>query len=155
MQNNNRKPKLTMSDGLYRLDHPDSDIFLSRPLWSANICSLDNDSGHLRQINQQSNKSCFACKPIESNKSDCSTDDCSSSSCSCSNNEQPCGKSCDESCDCNCTNNSDKSDGSETVTDGEKTFVYSWPSVALREKSSVKTNAQSVSNCSHQSGDTA
>jgi len=154
MQNNIRNPKLTMSDRLYRFDHPDSDIFLPRPLWSANICTLDNNSGHLRQINEQSDKSCFACQPIESNKSDCSANDCAcSTSSSC--NEQSCCKSCNEQCNCNCTNNADNTDGTKAVTDGEKTIIFPWPGVALRESSSCKAKPQSISNSNHQSGDTA
>lgn len=148
VQNKLRNPSFSLSDGLYRLDHPDSNIFLPRPVWSASICGMDNDSEHLRKVDDKRNKSCFACKPSQS----CDA----TSSCSCSSgsscDEQSCGESCNESCNCSCSNNSDNANSSSTISNGKETCISPWPCVVVGAETSSKTESQSVSDLNNQSG---
>lgn len=57
MSNIKRDPKLKLSDGLYRLDHADSDLFLSRPVWAASVATLGDYYKQLREISIKSNES--------------------------------------------------------------------------------------------------
>lgn len=60
MQDIKRNPNLKLSDGLYRFDHPDSDLFLSRPLWSASVHTLGDYYQHLCEKRDQRVESSFA-----------------------------------------------------------------------------------------------
>ena len=74
MQDNVRDPKLTMSDGLYRFDHPDSDIFLPRPIRKSSVATLGDYIQQLREVSNKPNecdKSCQSDKSCESNQRDC------------------------------------------------------------------------------------
>jgi len=71
MPNSKPNPNPELSDGLYRLDHPDSDIFLPRPIRTSSVATLGDYIQHLREVDNQSNqcdKPCIACQPSESNK---------------------------------------------------------------------------------------
>ena len=67
MQGNVGKPKLTVSDGLYRLDHPDSDLFMPGSVWATDIRTLGDYIRHMQEVSEQSDQSD---KPSESDKSD-------------------------------------------------------------------------------------
>ena len=67
MQNNDRNPNVTVSDGLYRYDHPDSDIFLPRPVRESNVSTLGDYIRHLQESDKQSDKPSVPSQPIESN----------------------------------------------------------------------------------------
>lgn len=72
MPNSKPNPNPELSDGLYRLDHPDSDIFLPRPIRSSSVATLGDYIQQLREVSNESNeceKPCIACQPSESNKS--------------------------------------------------------------------------------------
>ena len=64
MPDSKPKPNLELSDGLYRLDHADSDLFMSRPVRKPSVATLGDYYEQLRQVGQQSDKS------NESDKSD-------------------------------------------------------------------------------------
>lgn len=66
MQDRNRDPNLKLSDGLYRLDHPDSDLFLSRPLRSTSVATLGDYYEQLRQVSNECNQSSIADKSNQS-----------------------------------------------------------------------------------------
>ena len=54
-----------LRDGLYRLDHPDSDLFLSRPVRATDMDRMDDHGRLMREIADKSNKPNVASQPVE------------------------------------------------------------------------------------------
>lgn len=156
MQNNIRKPKLTVSDGLYRLDHPDSDIFLSRPVRTTSVRTLGDYIRHMQEVGNESDKSCFACQSEQS----CQSNDCSGShhaTCCCTaSDEQSCDKSCGKSSDNNCTDSFSDNlnyvhpNTINTNTVGtEKISPSPWPCVVVGAEGDSESDDKSVPCSNH------
>ena len=56
---------LELRDGLYRLDHPDSDLFLPRPVRAADMGRMDDHGRLMREIADKSNKPHVANQPAK------------------------------------------------------------------------------------------
>lgn len=149
MQNNNRDPKLTMSDGLYRFDHPDSDIFLPRPVRTTSVRTLGDYIRHMQEIGNKSDQSCFACQPNQSEQS-CKPDDCAGShhaTCCCAtSNEQSCNKSCGEPSDNDCINSfSDNlNDTNPASVATEKVNPSPWPCIVVGAEGNSESDDKSI-----------
>jgi len=142
MQNDHRNPKLAMSDGLYRFDHPDSDIFLPRPVRPTSIRTLGDYIGYLRKNDEQSNKPCFACEPNQSEQSDCA------SSCDCSGAHHA---KCDEQSgsESSAKSNDGFADNlqytNNTSTSSDKAKVRGYPCVVVGADCEARDEAESKS----------
>lgn len=131
MQGNVGKPKLTVSDGLYRLDHPDSDLFLPGSVWATSVRTLGDYIRHLQEVDEQSDKSNQSSEPNKSCQSDkqhCScTNDCSGSQHAKQSCDEPCNQSCSY-CGANATNTTDHA---SRTTEGNESEVLGWPCVVV------------------------
>lgn len=58
-----------LRDGLYRIDHPDSDIFLPGSLWKPSMATLGNNVQYLCEVNDESDEPYIANQPIKPVKS--------------------------------------------------------------------------------------
>ena len=61
---------LKLRDGLYRLDHPDSDLFLSRPIRKSGMGLVDHYNEYLREKRNESNKCSVSYQSDQSSESD-------------------------------------------------------------------------------------
>ena len=158
MQNNIGKPKLTMSDGLYRLDHPDSDLFMPGSVWAADIRTLGDYIRHLQEVPEQPDESN---KSSESNQPDFTSDAdtivYTAATCVCTTgNEQSDCESCDKPVDDSFADNIQYAHLDPTgASKRDESEVRGWPCVVIGaegRRSSAKE--QSVSRSQNQSGDT-
>ena len=154
MQNNIRNPKLTMSDGLYRLDHPDSDIFLPRPVRTDSVRTLGDYIRHMQEVPEQPNESD---KSSESQQS--SEPDCGGAHHDNPNYQHVCPNNPLRTCNCGsgCADNDGFADNinythiSTGTSEGDESKVRGWPCVVIGaegRRSSAKE--QSVSGSQHQ-----
>ena len=158
MQDNIRDPKLTMSDGLYRFDHPDSDIFLPRPVRTASVRTLGDYIRHLQEVPEQPDESN---KSSESNQPDFTSDAdtivYTAATCVCTTgNEQSDCESCDQPIDDGFADNIQYAHLDPTGTsEGNEPEVRGWPCVVIgAEGRRNSAEDESVSGSQHQSGDT-
>ena len=79
-----------LRDGLYRYDHPDSDIFLPRPVRGANLGGVDDHIRLMREIADKSNKPHVASQPDQPHICKCHPE----RTCNCT------GSACDGDADC-------------------------------------------------------
>lgn len=133
MQDNIRNPKLTVSDGLYRFDHPDSDIFLPRPVRTTSVRTLGDYIRHMQEVSEQSNESD---KSSQSDKSDnpnfqhiCPNNPLRTCNCGDKCADEP-SESC-ESCGYCGTNAANATNCTTRTSKGDESEVNGWPCVVI------------------------
>ena len=159
MQDNIGKPKLTVSDGLYRLDHPDSDLFMPGSVWAADIRTLGDYIRHLQEVPEQPNESD---KSGESDKSQQPNEpDCGGAHHDNPNYQHVCPNNPLRTCNCGsgCADNDGFADNinythiSTGTPQRDESEIRGWPCVVIGAEGRRSSAAdESVPNSNNQSG---